>query len=105
MIRKKIIFIAVILLIVFAGITIVKYWGHPDGSGSLTEVVKSDSKQTFWIYYNRATEYRLQGKEDSSIIAYQEALKLNPNHEDALYYIGNCLLYTSPSPRDRQKSR
>lgn len=92
MISKKSIFIAVILLIAFAGITIVKYLEHPGDSGSLTEVVKSDSKQKFWTYYNRATEYRLQGKEDSSIIAYQEALKLNPVHEDALYYIGNMYM-------------
>jgi tetratricopeptide (TPR) repeat protein len=92
MISKKFIFIAVILLIVFAGITIVKYLGHRGHNGSLTENVKSDSIQTFWTYYNRATEYRLQGKEDSSIIDYQEALKLNPNHEDALYYIGNMYM-------------
>ena len=92
MVRKKNIFIAVILLIAFAGITIVKYLRHPGDSGSLTDVVKSDSKQTFWTYYNRATEYRLQDQEDSSIIAYQEALKLNPVHEDALYYIGNMYM-------------
>jgi len=92
MVRKKNIFIAAILLIVFAGITIVKYLRHPGDSGSLTDVVKPDSKQTFWTYYNRATEYRLQDKEDSSIIAYQEALKLNPVHEDALYYIGNMYM-------------
>lgn len=89
---KKIIFIVVILLIVFACITIVKYLQHPGDSRSLIEVVKSDSIQAFWTYYNRATEYRLQGKEDSSIIAYQEALKLNPDHEDALYYIGNMYM-------------
>ena len=88
MVRKEFIFIAAILLIAFAGITIVKYWGHPDQSGPSPEAVTSDSKQTFWTYYNRATEYRLQGKEDSSIIAYQEALAQNPDHEDALYYTG-----------------
>lgn len=92
MLRKKFIFIAVVFLIVFAGITIVKYWGYLSQSSSLTEVVKSDSKQMFWTYYNRATEYRLQGKEDSAILGYQEALKLNPNHEDALYYIGNMYM-------------
>ena len=30
---------------------------------------------------------------------YTEALKLNPKNADALF--GSCLLYTSPSPRDR----
>lgn len=92
MIRNKNIFIAVILLIAFAGITIVKYRRHPGNSGSLTEVVKSGSVQTFWTYYNLATEYRLQGKSDSSIMAYREALKMNQYHEDALYYIGNMYM-------------
>ncbi|HEY8659187.1 MAG TPA: tetratricopeptide repeat protein, partial [Hanamia sp.] len=92
MIRKNFIFIIVILLIAFAGITIVKYSRQRGDGGSLTEVVKSDSIQAFWTYYNRATEYRLRGREDSSIIDYQEALKLNPDHEDALYYIGNMYM-------------
>lgn len=92
MIRNKNIFIAVILLIAFAGITIAKYWRHTGNSGSLNKVVKSSSVQTFWTYYNRATEYRLQGKADSSIMAYQEALKMNQDHEDALYYIGNMYM-------------
>lgn len=90
--RKEFIFIAVILLLVFAGISIFKHLGHTDGSDTSTEAAKSDSIQTFWAYYNRATEYRLHGNEDSSIIEYQEALKLNPNHEDALYYTGNMYM-------------
>lgn len=102
MVRKKNILIATILLIVFAGITIVKYWRHPGDSGSLTEVVKSDSKQTFWTYYNIATEYRLQGKEDSSITAYQEALKLNPDHDDALYYMGNMYMKVDKFDKARE---
>lgn len=92
MINKKNIFIAVILLIAFASITINKFWGHSSDNGSSTKFVRSDSIQKFWTYYNRATEYRLHGIVDSSIIAYQEALKMNQNHEDALYYIGNMYM-------------
>ncbi len=101
--RKKIIFIAVLFLIAFAIISIVKYFGHPGQSGSITEVVTSDSKQMFWSYYNLATNYRLQGKEDSSIIAYQEALKLNPNHEDAIYYIGNMYMKVDKFDKAQEK--
>jgi len=90
--RKEFIFIVVILIIAFAGITLFKYIGQPDHRGSANELVKYDSIKTFWTYYNRATEYRLQGNEDSSIIAYQEALKMNQNHKDALYYIGNMYM-------------
>jgi tetratricopeptide (TPR) repeat protein len=87
--RKEFIFVAVIFFAAFAGITIVKYRGRRGQNDSLTLAPKSDYKQTFWAYYNQATQYRLAGKTDSSIAAYQEALKINPNHEDALYYIGN----------------
>ena len=85
---KEFAYLFVILLIAFVGITIIKFRGHPVSSDSLTSAVVPDSVSTFWTYYNRATKYRLQDKPDSSIIAYQDALKLNPNHEDALYYIG-----------------
>jgi tetratricopeptide (TPR) repeat protein len=86
--RKEFILVAVILLIAFAAITIGKYRHHPGSGGPLAGAVMPDSVQTFWTHYNQATEYRLLGKTDSSIIDYQEALKLNPDHEDALYYIG-----------------
>ncbi|MFI5138134.1 MAG: tetratricopeptide repeat protein [Sphingobacteriales bacterium] len=102
MTRKQFIFIAVILLAAFAGITIVKYWGHQGQSDSSTVTAKSDYKQTFWTYYNRATGYRLESKTDSSITAYQEALKLNPNHEDALYYIGNMYIKVDKFEKARE---
>ncbi len=86
--RKEFILVALILLIAFAGITIVKYRNHPGSGAPSTVAVMPDFVQTFWAQYNLATECRLQGKIDSSIIAYKEALKLNPDHEDALYYIG-----------------
>jgi len=92
MIRKEFIFIGIILLAAFAGITIAKHWGHNGQSDAVAVAAKSDYKPTFWTYYNRATEYRLEGKTDSSIAAYEEALKLNPDHEDALYYIGNMYM-------------
>ncbi len=51
-----------------------------------------DTAQKFWIYYNRATKYRLSGKADSSIIFYNKALHINPDHKDALYYTGNMYM-------------
>ena len=30
---------------------------------------------------------------------------IDPMDDDGVLHLGNCLLYTSPSPRDRQKSR
>ncbi|MBY0479970.1 MAG: tetratricopeptide repeat protein [Chitinophagaceae bacterium] len=92
MIGKKNIFIALILLLAFVGITIFKYTGHSNDSSSSTDLVKPDSIQKFWAYYNSATDFRLQGKVDSAIKNYQEALNINQKHEDALYYIGNMFM-------------
>jgi len=90
--RKEFIFTIVVLLIVFIGITIFKNWKYPKQNNSSTAVAKSDSVQIFWAYYNQATQCRLLDKSDSSIISYQAALKLNPDHKDALYYIGNMYM-------------
>ena len=90
--RKEFIFSSIILLIAFIGITIFKHWKNTKQNDSSTAVAKSDSTQKFWTYYNRATQYRLRDVSDSSILAYQAALKLNPDHKDALYYIGNMYM-------------
>lgn len=86
--RKEFIIIIIVLVIAFAGITIVKKFGSSTVSNSSNAETKSDSIQIFWNYYNLATQYRLQGKTDSSINTYQQAIRLNPYHKDALYYLG-----------------
>lgn len=97
--RREFIFSAVVLLIAFIGITVAKHWKHTEQNNSSTSVAKSDSIQTFWAHYNRATQYRMDDESDSAIIAYQEALKLNPTHKDALYYIGN--MYMNKGENDK----
>ena len=42
------------------------------------------------------------GMADIATILWREFLKHNPNNPN---WFNSCLLYTSPSPRDRQKSR
>ena len=49
------------------------------------------------IYEDRATDGKMKGKADLANAAI--GLGVNGNHSN------DCLLYTSPSPRDRQKSR
>lgn len=44
----------------------------------------------FWEVYNGATALRLQGSWEEAAAGYQEALSLDPRHEDALYYLGNA---------------
>ena len=47
--------------------------------------------------------YRLTG--ETCVGAVGRALSMGYRHVDTAQMYGNCLLYTSPSPRDRQKSR
>ncbi|HEX7024291.1 MAG TPA: FG-GAP-like repeat-containing protein [Gemmatimonadales bacterium] len=45
----------------------------------------------FWSVYRRATALRIAG-DTSAATAYRQALALNPDHEDALYYLGQMEL-------------
>ncbi|HEV2493309.1 MAG TPA: FG-GAP-like repeat-containing protein [Terriglobia bacterium] len=47
--------------------------------------------QTFWNTYNQANALRLHGAYSGAVPVYQECLRLNPQHEDSLYYLGDCL--------------
>lgn len=44
----------------------------------------------FWDLYNRATDLRLKGQWAAAAGQYQEALVVDGQHEDALYYLGNA---------------
>ncbi len=44
----------------------------------------------FWNRQNAATEARIQREFAKAAPLYEEALVLDPRHEDALYYLGQC---------------
>jgi tetratricopeptide (TPR) repeat protein len=44
----------------------------------------------FWRSYNAATAARVAGDCEKAAPLYEEALKLDPRHEDSLYYLGQC---------------
>lgn len=44
----------------------------------------------FWRSYNAATAARVADDCEKAAPLYEEALKLNPRHEDSLYYLGQC---------------
>ena len=56
-------------------------------------------------YNKRATFYFMMGHFENSMKDIESTLALEPRHFGALDGMSSCLLYTSPSPRDRQKSR
>ena len=49
------------------------------------------STRQFWEAYQQASQKRSIGELETAVSFYQEALRLKPNHEDSLYYLGNCL--------------
>jgi len=89
---KEFIVVAIILLLAIAGITFKKNWKKVESDSHLINAANSDSIQQFWTNYNQATQYRLNNIPDSAIIAYGKALTLSPNHQDAIYYIGNMYM-------------
>jgi tetratricopeptide (TPR) repeat protein len=46
----------------------------------------------FWRLYREATSLRMAGNTAEAAERYDQALGLNPDHEDALYYLGNMRL-------------
>ena len=50
-----------------------------------------ETVRRFWKFHAKATELRVRGEWAAAIPLYQQALVLDPGHEDALYYLGNML--------------
>jgi hypothetical protein len=51
-----------------------------------------EGRRRFHRLVDRAGRERIAGELESAVASYREALELWPGHEDALYYLGNCLL-------------
>ncbi len=90
--KKIFILLSSTLLLLFAAIAVLKYQpaekGAEDATGGLT-VTEREGIQQFWQLYRQATQDRIAGDLEKAIAGYSQALALNDEHEDALYYIGN----------------
>lgn len=54
------------------------------------EVARQQHIRQFWDYYKQASQARRDGNFALAAELYQKALQLKPDHEDSLYYLGNC---------------
>jgi tetratricopeptide (TPR) repeat protein len=55
----------------------------------------------FWAALNEATMLRMRGDFRAAAAAYDGALAIDPFHEDALYYLGQCRLEIGDNPGAR----
>jgi Tfp pilus assembly protein PilF len=51
---------------------------------------RSSDARRFWDCFRKAQDSRAAGRCEEAIALYDEALRHRPDHEDALYYRGNC---------------
>jgi len=52
----------------------------------------AEPARRFWAAYHDATARRRKRDLNGAVASYREALRLRPQHEDSLYYLGNCQL-------------
>jgi hypothetical protein len=76
----------------FVAVTVLKQDAGPPAS-SIDSLAMSagerDRIQQFWEVYRAATEHRIAGRSRDAAQEYRRALALDPEHLDALYYLGN----------------
>lgn len=84
--------LAVFLAAVVGSITMLKF-RNPEATRTINaEAAAAKSRVTFfWETYNRAAVLRTQGEFAPAATAYRQALGIDPNHEDSLYYLATCL--------------
>jgi len=89
-----------VLLAGFVIISLVKQRSSHQQTDSSSLEANSDERSrviTFWELYREATSERIAGHLEKAGSLYVEALELNPEHEDALYYSGN-VFYAQGKP-------
>jgi Tfp pilus assembly protein PilF len=61
-------------------------------AGSEAAATPEERTRRFWALYRTATDQRTAGETEAAAATYAEALALNPDHEDVLYYLGSMRL-------------
>ena len=62
-------------------------------TSNLTENADQKAKiRNFWGHYRKATSHRIAGNWELASLEYKNALDINGQHEDALFYLGNMYL-------------
>jgi tetratricopeptide (TPR) repeat protein len=91
--KSLIITIAVVFALLFLLVTINKIKRAPAPENVEEGVAPERKKEIkeFWETYSLAEENRVNGNEEDAITLYRNALKINPVHENSLYFLGSLL--------------
>jgi len=93
--KKRLVLLLALAGILFAVATIWKRSSTDNLSATeAVSEVERKSVQSFWRLYQEATSTRTSGDFGKAEKLYRKALQLKPDHEDSLYYLGNCLFET-----------
>ena len=82
----------VALAVLFAVVAVLKSGPPPPSGGTASTAMSAadrDRVLRFWEAYRRATALRIAGDTREAAAEYIRALTLDPEHHDALYYLGN----------------
>ncbi len=86
--------LATAILVAFALLSLWKWRSGetrpPDGAQP--QQPRKPHIQSFWSLYHQATAARLQRDWTSAVAGFQQALALDPRHEDSYYYLGTTLM-------------
>jgi Tfp pilus assembly protein PilF len=87
--KKLLGLLVAVVAIAFGLITLAK-WRTSEGlrTDAGPAAAEKERIKTFWAAYNRASTFRIQSDFARAVPAYREALQINPQHEDSLYYLG-----------------
>jgi len=92
-VKRTVVILFAAFVLLFAGITVFKgRSSEGTQTGSAEQNVADRERITeFWQLYRSATQHRTAGNLEAAATEYDQALELNPDHEDALYYSGSML--------------
>jgi len=96
---KRIVLISLAVFVaLFAIITLTRHGSSNEENAQAESAQMSTEKEKvlkFWEYYHKATDERMDEHWAQAAEDYKQALELNPEHEDARYYLGNMYLLMS----------
>jgi Flp pilus assembly protein TadD len=79
-----------LLLALFAGATIVRFFQADEEEAGI-DAAKAERLRRFWTAYHQGAEARTEGDYDSASEFFREALAIDPEHEDSLFYLAISL--------------